>query len=42
MYSYKRETMSAMTAIFSDSILGNTANDTAGFSSTKYIICGIS
>ncbi len=25
--------MSAMIAIFSDSVLGNTANDTAGFSS---------
>ncbi len=24
--------------VYSDSVLGNTANDTAGFSSTKYII----
>ncbi len=44
MDSDKRRTMSAMIAIFSDCVLGNTGNDTphrpAGFSSAKYIIFG--
>ncbi len=38
MDSDKQGTMSATIAIFSESVLSNTANDTAGFSSTKYII----
>ncbi len=29
-----------MIAIYSDSVMGNTANDTARFSSAKYIIFG--
>ncbi len=41
MDSDKRGTMSVTMAIFSDSVLGNTANDDAvGFSSTKYNIFG--
>ncbi len=40
MDSHKQGTMSVMIAIFSDSVLDNTANDTAGFSSPKYIIFG--
>ncbi len=32
--------MDVTNAISSDSVLGNTANDTAGFSSTKHIISG--
>ncbi len=40
MDSNKQGTMSARIIIFSDSVLGNTANDTAGFSSAKYIIFG--
>ncbi len=38
MDSDKRGTMSVTVAIFSDSVLGNTINDTVGFCSTKYII----
>ncbi len=38
--SDKRGTMSMMIPIFSDSVLGNTANNTADFSPTKYIIFG--
>ncbi len=38
--SDKQETTSVTIKIFSDSVLGNTANDTAGFSSAKYIIFG--
>ncbi len=38
MDSDKRETMSVTILTFSDSVLGNTANDTASFSSAKYII----
>ncbi len=35
----KRGTMCVMiVVIFSNSVLGNTANNTAGFSSTKYIM----
>ncbi len=34
----KRETMSMTITIFSDSVLGNTANDAAGFSFAKYVI----
>ncbi len=39
MDSDKQGTMSPMIAIFSDPVLGSSANDTAGFSSSsKYII----
>ncbi len=40
MDSNKRGTMSVTITIFSDCILGNTANDTADFGSAKYIIFG--
>ncbi len=33
----KRGTMSVTMTIYSDSMLGNTNNDTAGFSSARYI-----
>ncbi len=36
MDSDKRGTMMVMIAIFNDSILGNTANDSAGFISAEY------
>ncbi len=38
--SDKQGTMSVTISIFSDSVLGNTTNDTAGFCSAKYIIFG--
>ncbi len=38
--SDEQETMNVTIAILSDFILGNTANDTVGFSSPKYIIFG--
>ncbi len=38
--SDKRGTLNVTITIFSDSVLGNTANDTAGFSTAKYIIFG--
>ncbi len=40
MDSDKRGTTSATIAIFSYCVLGNTANDTAGFSSAKHVIFG--
>ncbi len=40
MDSDEQGTMSVTIAIFSDSVLGNTATDTADFNSTKYIIFG--
>ncbi len=40
MDSNKRTTMNVMITIFTDSVLGNTANDTTGFSSAKYVIFG--
>ncbi len=40
MESDKQGTMSVAITIFSDSVLGNTANDTAGFSFANYIILG--
>ncbi len=40
MDSDERETMNVTIVTFNDSLLGNTANDTAGFSSAKYIIFG--
>ncbi len=40
MDSDKQGRMSVTIEVFSDSVLGNTANDTAGFSFVKYIIFG--
>ncbi len=40
MDSDKGGTMNVTIAIFSNSVLANTANDTAGFSSAKYFIFG--
>ncbi len=40
MDSDKYGTMSMMITVFSDTVLGNAANDTASFSSAKYVISG--